>query len=134
MKKKRFQPKTWLHQLHRVQELRKTYHQLPQQQHQIPDTIPDTRYIVRYEYVLEYLVCEYKIDKTDARGQLRSAIHQFNGSTYDTDGGRGTHVTDGRRRMPIDPCISTMPGRSTAGCHRGGSHCLHRTRGVPGVR
>ena len=34
----------------------------------------------------------------------------------------------GRSRMTIDPCIPTMPGRSSSGFHRPGRHCLHQAR------
>ena len=33
-----------------------------------------------------------------------------------------------RSRMTVDPCIPTMPGRSTSGFHRPGRHWLHQAR------
>ena len=52
-------------------------------------------------------------------------------------GGRGgvvlnwRYVLDlmyGRSRMPIDPRIPTVSGRSMSGFHRPGRHCLHQVR------
>ena len=37
-------------------------------------------------------------------------------------------VSHDRSRMTIDPCIPTMPGRSTSGVHRPGRHCLQQAR------
>ena len=48
---------------------------------------------------------------------------------YIAEGRRGgvTHVMHGRSRMTIDPCIPTMPGRSTSIFHRPGRHCFHQS-------
>ena len=43
-------------------------------------------------------------------------------------GAGGTQLVHGRGRMTIDPCIPTMPGRSTSGFHRPGRHYLHQAR------
>ena len=39
--------------------------------------------------------------------------------------GGGAQFVHGRSRMTIDPCIPTMPGRSTSDFHQPGRHCLH---------
>ena len=37
-----------------------------------------------------------------------------------------------RSRMTMAPLILTMPGRSTSGCHRSGTHRVHLARGFGG--
>ena len=41
-------------------------------------------------------------------------------------------IMHGRSRMTIDPCIPTMPARSTSGFHGPGRHCLPKRREVFG--
>ena len=43
-------------------------------------------------------------------------------------GGGCTHAMHGHSRMTIDPCIPTMPGRSSLSFHRPGRHCLYQAR------
>ena len=49
------------------------------------------------------------------------------GRTSAREGGGGG-VMLGRSRKTADPCLPTMPGRSTSGFHRRGRHRVHRAR------
>ena len=42
--------------------------------------------------------------------------------------GGGYSVVHGRSRMPIDPRILAVPGRSTSSFHQPGGHCLNQAR------
>ena len=50
----------------------------------------------------------------------------YNAGTKHTAGGGGIVIfMHGRSRMTIDPCIPTMPGRTTSGFHPSGRRRLH---------
>ena len=50
---------------------------------------------------------------------------------YGGGGGRSVlQCVHGRGRMPVDPLIPTIPGRSTSDFHQPGRHCLHQGEGA----